>query len=129
MKEKNWRTYVLLDEESKNILEKMASSVNKSDWELHGEHFTVVYGRRYEELGLNVPLGSLISISITHIGGNEFCYAVKAHGFYSHHPVSHITLLVNKLNGGKPVMSNTITEWKELNCPVFLTGTLIEYEK
>jgi hypothetical protein len=129
MKEKKWRTYILLNEPSRNDLKKLSNGRNKLDWELHAEHYTVTYNQRYEELGIDIALGTEICIMATHIGENDHCCAVKTEGFYTHHPIPHITILVNHLKGSTPVMSNTITEWTELETPIKLTGLLVEFEK
>jgi hypothetical protein len=99
------------------------------NWELHADHFTVTYGKRYKELNLSHSLGDEIIMYATHLGGNEHCFAIKVEGFYSDNSIKHITLLVNRSNGGKPVMSNSITQWNKINITLKLVGVLTEFEK
>lgn len=51
--------------------------------------------------------------------------AVKVNGYISKNKIPHITIAVNVAGGGKPVMSNNITDWQPMN-PVSLKGTVSE---
>ena len=51
--------------------------------------------------------------------------AVKVNGYHSDNTIPHITIAINP-NGGKPVMSNDITDWKPLESPISLTGVVSE---
>ena len=129
MVEKKWRTYIVLKEQSKIQLLELIKNYELPNWEINADHYTVTYGRRYKELNLSHSLGDEIIIYATHLGGNEHCFAIKVEGFYSDNSIKHITLLVNRINGGKPVMSNSITRWNKINISLKLVGVLTEFEK
>ena len=52
--------------------------------------------------------------------------AVRVTGFESKNKIPHVTMAVNIENGGKPVMSNDIKEWKALETPIKLSGEVKE---
>jgi hypothetical protein len=129
MLEKKWRTYIVLDEHSKFKLLELIKRYKLPKWELHADHFTVTYGRRYNDLKLSIPIGDDVILHATHLGFNQYCYAVKIEGFYSDNSNKHITLLVNRMNNGTPNMSNLILNWNKLNKTIELTGKLTEFAK
>lgn len=129
MLKKKWWTYIILNEPSKFQLLELIKLYKLPNWELHADHFTVTYGRRYKDLKLSVPIGDEVVLHATHLGFNQHCYAVKIEGFYSDNSNKHITLLVNRMNNGKPKMSNEISNWVKLYKIIELTGKLTEFEK
>jgi hypothetical protein len=71
---------------------------------------------------LNFP----VNLYGTHIGMNDMAMAIAVEGFESEKETPHITLAVNRVNGGKPKNSNDITDWKPLRKKLRLRGYLEE---
>jgi hypothetical protein len=129
MLKRKWRTYVVLNESSKLQLLELINLYKLPKWEVHADHFTVTYGRRYHDLKLSTAIGDEVILHATHLGFNQNCYAVKIEGFYSDNSNKHITLLVNRMNNGTPNMSNLILNWNKLNKTIELTGKLTDFAK
>jgi hypothetical protein len=52
---------------------------------------------------------------VTHIGQTDKVVAVKVESeIKTQNKIPHITIAVNRMEGGKPVMSNDITEWSPI---------------
>ncbi len=123
---KTCRTYVELDEASKQVLRLLTCDFDDDQWLFLGEHMTVVYGKRYDSLNLRHNLGDEVTLIGTHLGCSEHCIALKVSGFFSLNEHPHVTLLVNQKNNSSPVMSNNINTWVELSTHITLNGKLIE---
>jgi len=52
--------------------------------------------------------------------------AVRVIGFESKNKIPHVTVAVNIVGGGKPVMSNDIKDWRALETPIKLVGEVKE---
>ena len=63
---------------------------------------------------------------VKEIGISEMAIAVKVEGFDTNNDIPHITLAVNSDAGGKPVMSNQITNWRPISFSLNLTGKVEE---
>jgi len=115
---------LVLDDSSKS---KLLSSVSKyipEGWEVIAHHMTINFGKGLPE-DLKTDLGKTKSITAREIGISEMSIAVKVDGYPSDKVIPHITIAINP-NGGKPVMSNDITDWKPLESPVRLNGVVSE---
>jgi predicted kinase len=115
---------LVLDDSSKS---KLLSSVSKyipEGWEVIAHHMTINFGKGLPE-DLKTDLGKTKSITAREIGISEMAIAVKVDGYPSDNVIPHITIAINP-NGGKPVMSNDITDWKPLESPVRLNGVVSE---
>jgi hypothetical protein len=53
-------------------------------------------------------LGNEVRLKVTHLGVSDMAIAVKVNGYESVNVIPHITVAINP-DGGKPVMSNNIT--------------------
>jgi hypothetical protein len=86
---------------------------------------TINFGKGLPER-FKSDLGKQKTIKAIEIGISEMAIAVKVSGYYSDNKIPHITIAINP-NGGKPVMSNNITDWKSLDgSPIELHGTVTE---
>jgi hypothetical protein len=99
-----------------------------NDWERLAHHMTIKMGELPEELK-DKKGNVFVDLTATHIGYFEDkVVAVKLDSkFKSQNAFSHVTLAVNRKNGGKPFLSNKITEWKKLDKPISLEGKLSEF--
>jgi hypothetical protein len=117
---------VVLDEKSKQRLIERFKSIIPEDFEILAHHMTINLGEidpKYEKfLEWNVRL------SVDDFAMDDKVIAVGVSGFQSDNAKPHITLAVNKEIGGKPVMSNKLTDWKKLKRPLLITGKVTEVE-
>jgi hypothetical protein len=72
-------------------------------------------------------LGKEVTLTVTDLGLSDMAMAVKVSGYPSNNEIPHITIAVNP-NGGKPVMSNAITNWVKIK-PFNVSGKVTEFKK
>jgi hypothetical protein len=94
-------------------------------WKTFCHHMTIVFGSGLPS-HLRDDLGKVVTITATHIGRSDKAVAVRVSGFHSNNDIPHVTVAVNFDGGGRPVDSNSITDWKPLDNPISLTGTVSE---
>jgi hypothetical protein len=99
---------VVLDEKSKNDLLNSFKDVIPEDWKTFAHHMTIAFGKGVEN---PEDLGKEVALKVIELGISEMAIAVKVEGYPSNNAIPHITLAINP-NGGKPVMSNQIKDWK-----------------
>lgn len=115
---------VVLDDESRSRLVERFKSIIPEGWEVIAHHMTINMGEidpKFEKY-LQMP----VRLSVNDVAWNDKVIAVGVTGFESNNAKPHITLAVNRKAGGKPVMSNQLTDWKLLKKPLYLTGKVTE---
>lgn len=114
---------VVLEKESQNVLFTNVGKMIPEGWIRYGHHMTINMGplKDKTELGLEVML------AVEKIGFSDMAMAVKVNGFHTNNEIAHITVAINP-NGGKPVMSNYITDWRDIRMFV-LSGIVTEIKK
>ena len=118
---------VVLDDSSRQRLIDKFNNIIPEGWDVIAHHMTINLGEidpEYEKY-----LGLPIRLTVNDIAMDDKVIAVGVSGFNTRNPKAHITLAVNRANGGKPVMSNNLTNWERLRRPLSLRGkvTQIEY--
>ena len=98
---------VVLDKESRDELLDKLDKYIPSDWKKIAHHMTIKFGEGVDKVGEEVDL------IVTHIGISNMAIAAKVKGYTSSNEIPHVTLAVNP-DGGKPVMSNKIEDWKKV---------------
>ena len=106
----NYSAVILTKESHEKLLR--AFSTPKG-WETYAHHMTIIYGKPLPE-HCQGDIGKLVKLEVTHIGQNDTAQAAKVKGYYSTNKIPHVTLAVDKANGGKPVDSNKIERWEEV---------------
>jgi chemotaxis protein CheY-P-specific phosphatase CheC len=117
---------VVLDERSKQRLIERFKSIIPEDFEILGDHMTINMGElatEYEKF-----LGLPVQLTVNDIAINDKVIAVGVSGFETQNPKAHITLAVNRKAGGKPMMSNSLTNWEKIKRPLLITGKVTEVE-
>jgi tRNA nucleotidyltransferase (CCA-adding enzyme) len=124
--EKNKISYsaVVLDENSRNKLISFTKTFIPQDFEIIAHHMTICLGELPNDL--KSQINQKVELVAYEIGFSEKAIAVKVSGFYSKNEISHITLAVNRLAGGKPFDSNKIKDWVELEKNIELSGFVQE---
>jgi hypothetical protein len=111
-------TAIVLDEASRERLldSSCVTTVGRSDGSLFdyvGHHMTVNMGRHSIGPMADVPLGTVVDLTVTRIGGipNRVLAVTVKGNFKSKNETPHITCGVNRAIGARPVESNDITNW------------------
>jgi hypothetical protein len=115
---------VVLDDKSRQRLIERFKSVIPEDWNIIAHHMTINLGEIDPEL--EKYLGMPVRLNVEDFAMDDKVAAVGVSGFKSKNAKPHITLAVNKNAGGKPVMSNNLTNWVKLKRPLFVTGRVTE---
>lgn len=117
---------VVLDKKSRIKLIQAFRHLIPEDWEVIAHHLTINLGEidpEYEKyLGLNIRL------TVNEFAIDDKVAAVGVDGFSIKVRKPHITLGVNRKNGGKPVMSNHLTNWETIKRPLTVTGKVEEVQ-
>lgn len=117
---------VVLDEKSRERLINRFKEIIPEGWDIIAHHMTINLGEIVPEL--EKYLGWNVHLSVNDFAIDDRVAAVGVSGFESQNAKSHITLAVNRNAGGKPVMSNNLTDWKKLKRPLSITGKVTEIE-
>lgn len=123
-------TALVLTEDSHNKLVATFQDRLPEGWKVYGHHMTIHMGPAKEEE--QPMIGEFATLLIDAIASNDKVMAVRvAQAFTtriqveSKNPTPHVTLAVNRKVGGKPVMSNQLTEWEPVET-VRLRGRIEE---
>lgn len=119
---------VVLDDASHQALleNQEISSLLSPNHEIIAHHMTIkmggLKGTKHEQ-----RLGHAESLLASHVGtlGEGIVVAVRVDGV-SDNQIPHVTIAVDREGGGKPFMSNQITDWSPLSSPIQLYGTVQE---
>lgn len=121
---------VLTSSERKYLLTELIIGANLTipvGFELLADHCTLNMGKndRYPKLE-----GRKYGLRITGYAANFKVIAVRVEiqsgCVESLNKTAHITIAVNRHNGGKPFHSNELTEWTEIKNSIMVMGKLIE---
>jgi hypothetical protein len=119
---------VVLDQKSRlRLVEKFMPQIPEG-WVIIADHMTINLGEIDPEYEKYLELPMQIKLSVNEIAMDDKVVAVSVSGFESKNPKPHITLAVNKQGGGKPSMSNKLTNWEKLKRPFYVTGKVKEVE-
>lgn len=127
-------TAVVLSEESKNLILKNFGSLIPENWEKKAHHFTIHMGKLISSPAKDFSLGSLVNMTVMTFAKDKLVMAVGITSVIpSSNKIKHITLAVNREEGGKPFFSNKLEKWvpiKEVaECePFSVYGNLLEIE-
>lgn len=117
---------VVLDESSRQRLLDRFGSYIPEGWEVIAHHMTINMGEISPDL--QEYLGMTVELVVEDIAMDDKVMAVGVSGFYTKNEKPHITLAVNRTNGGKPFLSNKLQDWSKVK-PLFLKGKVIEVER
>jgi len=115
--------YVKLDDKSKNKLVTALGHLIPNGWLVHAHHMTIGFGKNIPK-EIKDDIGNTVNLRATTIGKSDMAVAVGVEGYVSGNKIAHITLGVSP--DGKPVMSNDITNWKNLDSYINLSGEVMQ---
>jgi predicted kinase len=124
-KKTNLFASLVLDKVSHDELIKATNEYIPEGWKVFAHHMTINFGNGLPE-NLKDDLGKVKSITATEIGISDMAIAVRVEGYHSDNNIPHITIAVNVVEGGRPVMSNNITNWSRLENKINLSGVISE---
>jgi hypothetical protein len=117
---------VVLDDRSKQRLIERFKSIIPENYQIIADHMTINMGEIDPEF--EKYLGLPVRLSVNEFAADDKVMAVGVSGFETRNAKAHITLAVNKVNGGKPMMSNNLTNWQTLKRPLLVIGRVTEVE-
>lgn len=117
---------IVLDEASHKKLKEWAGEKFKTlkadGWDLLCHHMTIKMGELPSYL--EQDLKSTQTLTVEAYGFDDKVIAVRVSGYFTTNDTPHVTVAVNRANGGKPVMSNKLTKWQPLVSPFKIKGTV-----
>lgn len=121
-------TAIIIDETSKQKLLTYLKDIIPNDWNVICHHMTINLGS-FNDGPLkdsNFGLNQEVSLTATKLAKDDKVIAVEVvSDVPSINKIKHITIAVNVKNGGKPVMSNKLTNWNDIS-PIQLKGIILE---
>lgn len=118
---------VVLTKESRERLVKRFVHLIPKHWEIISHHVTINMGPLKKGPVSPDRLGEPVDLYVTSLAADD---KVMAAGVDMEIPSKndrpHITIAVNREDGGKPVMSNKLEIWTALLDPFEITGTIQE---
>ena len=113
-------TAVVLDNTSiKNILQGVKNSnvFIPKGWEVNPHHMTI------DMKSIPELQGDVVPLTAYEIGVSDMTIALKVKGYKVKSGLPHITVAVNRKDGGKPRMSKEIKNWRKIK-PIKLQGVV-----
>jgi len=107
-KEKILYSAVVLTDDSRKELLKVFGWIIPVTFKIIAHHMTIVFGKGLDDKS---EVGKEVELTVTELGLSDMALAVRVEGYPSANDIPHITIAVNDKEGGKPFMSNKITDW------------------
>lgn len=97
-----------------------------NDWRKYTDHMTIIYNNKSEiaqawAKATAPRVGEDVLLKATHVGVSDKAIAIRVNGEMSANAISHITIACSPI--GKPVDSNKITKWREIE-PFTISGRI-----
>jgi tRNA nucleotidyltransferase (CCA-adding enzyme) len=122
---------VVLDDESHAKLLKVFGRMIPEGWETFAHHMTIKMGPLDDdsEAKRDMVNGKEIKLTVTDYAYDNLVMAVGVEGYPTTNAKPHVTVAVNRADGGKPFYSNKLTNWEPLGFPLELTGKVTEVKR
>lgn len=122
-------TAVILTEKSHHDLLQhlgVGQGLEMAGWKILAHHMTINMGEISKGPAADIPIGQQVILIVSTIAENDKVIAVGVNtDIPSTNEIKHITIAVNRGQGGKPFMSNQLTNWKPISS-MKLYGTVQE---
>ena len=101
-----------------NIVNSLPGIDIPNDWRKYTDHMTIIYNNKSEIAQAwakaTLPrVGEDALLKATHVGVSDKAIAIRVNGEMSANAIPHITIACSPT--GKPVDSNKITNWREID--------------
>lgn len=119
---------VVLDKKSRASLIKVFKPMIPEGWEIIAHHMTIKMGglengsKEKQDMENEVE----ISLKVLDYAIDDKVMAVGVEGYSTTNAKPHITIAVNRAEGGKPFMSNKLNDWRPIDFLLKLTGKVKE---
>ena len=127
----NWIYFgVFLDADESERVYNIVNSLHgidiPDDWRKYTSHMTIIYNNKSEiaqawAKATAPRVGEDVLLKATHIGMSDKAIAIRVNGEMSANAIPHITIACSPT--GKPVDSNKITNWREID-PFTISGKI-----
>ena len=109
-----------------NIVNSLPGIDIPNDWRKYTDHMTIIYNNKSEiaqawAKATAPRVGEDVSLRATHVGVSDKAIAIHVNGEMSANAIPHITIACSPT--GKPVDSNKITNWREID-PFTISGRI-----
>ncbi len=115
---------VVLTDESHAKLLKVFSGMIPEGWKPYAHHMTLNMGNIDPKYAND--LGNEVELTVVDYAFDDLVIAVGVEGYPTNNAKPHITLAVNVDGGGKPFISNKLTNWKSTRFQIKVTGIITE---
>jgi hypothetical protein len=121
---------VVLDDKSRASLLKVFQPMIPEGWEVIAHHMTIKMGalENGSKEKQDMENDTVITLNVVDYAMDDKVMAVGVEGYPTKNAKPHITIAVNRAEGGKPFMSNKLSDWRPLGFPLTLTGKVSEEE-
>ena len=122
---------VVLDDKSRTALLKVFQAMIPEGWEVIAHHMTIKMGALPEDSveKQDMIAEKIIMLHVQDYAIDDKVMAVSADGYETKNDKPHITIAVNRADGGKPFLSNKLSDWRPLGFPLELTGKIVEVKR
>ena len=109
-----------------NIINSLPGIDIPDDWRKYTSHMTIIYNNKSEiaqawAKATAPRVGEDVLLKATHVGMSDKAIAIRVNGEMSANAIPHITIACSPI--GKPVDSNKITNWREID-PFSISGKI-----
>ena len=109
-----------------NIINSLHGIDIPDDWRKYTDHMTIIYNNKSEiaqawAKATAPRVGEDVLLKATHVGMSDKAIAIRVKGEMSANAIPHITIACSPT--GKPVDSNKITNWREID-PFTISGKI-----
>ena len=109
-----------------NIINSLPGIDIPDDWRKYTSHMTIIYNNKSEiaqawAKATAPRVGEDVLLKATHVGISDKAIAIRVNGEMSANAIPHITIACSPI--GKPVDSNKITNWREID-PFTISGKI-----
>jgi hypothetical protein len=118
---------VVLDDKSHTKLVDVFANSIPDGWKTIAHHMTLNMGTIDPQFVDD--LGKTVKLTVTDFGIDDYVLAVGVKGYSTTNNKPHVTIAVNTKKGGKPVMSNKLTNWRPIQFGFELDGVVSEIAK
>ena len=119
---------VVLDKKSRDMLLKVFGNMIPEGWEKIAHHMTIKMGalENGSQEQQDMIDEKMVMLDVVDYAIDNLVMAVGVKGYETTNEKPHVTIAVNRAEGGKPYLSNKLTDWKPLGFPLELTGKVTE---